>query len=560
MITHYSPELPYGPVWQTKSKRKYKYDLIPTSRRSRSYIHLVIFLVLLLTLVVLLGERIPLASHCRSNQLTNSNTFTSITSNTSAIMRSFSLLSALLCTAVAALPQNGQPSSLSIASASATTGTTPSNTSMPGLPGMGNGPEVSPNSTSPDAPQQSGNSTIPSGFVNNGTVGSFPCVEGTAPGNQVPFMSQSYASACPDALQPIYPYNKINIRSPDDSIRATFLPYGASLQELWVKDRNGTWRDVVVGFDNSTNYGTDTIHNYFGPQVGRYANRIKNGTFEINGTTYHTPLNENNIDTLHGGKIGYDRRSHSIESINGSAVSFILNDPDGFQGFPGSVIARASYALDNNGTFNIQMDANVTDDKSTPIMLSHHVYWALHGYSGTNDTILNHTLHMPQADKYIKTDGILIPTGEVPSVKDTPYDFQTARTFNERFNETKGVCGTGCQGWDSCFVMSEHDRNSTILTLSSPETGIRLDIKTDQDAIQVYTCDGVSSPTKGSLPRKRVHGGDGTLDKIYENHSCVVLEMEDWIDGINNPEWKRNQIYSKERPYHWSAEYTFSAE
>jgi aldose 1-epimerase len=556
--THYWPELPYGHnYWQRRGKGKYKYDLIPTTTRTKSCVslHLVLFLILLSTLIILLGERIPLVSHCRSsNQLTTIGN----TSNSSTIMRSFSLLTALLCTAVAALPQNGQPSSLSIASASQTTGTIPSNTSTPDLPGMGNGPSVSPNATSPDAGNNN-STTTPSGFVNNGTVGSFPCVEGTAPGNQIAFLSGSYASACPDALQPVYPYNKINIRSPDDSIRATFLPYGASLQELWVKDRNGTWRDVVVGFDNTTNYGTDTIHNYFGPQVGRYANRIKNGTFEINGTTYHTPLNENNIDTLHGGKIGYDRRSHSVEHMNASAVSFLLHDADGNQGFPGSVVARAFYALDNNGTFNIQMDANVTDDKSTPIMLSHHVYWALHGYAGQNDTILNHTLHMPQADKYIKTDGILIPTGEIPSVTNTPYDFQTARTFNERFNETEGVCGTGCQGWDSCFVMSEHDRNSTILTLSSPETGIKLEIKTDQDAIQVYTCDGVSSPTKGSLPRKRVHGGDGTLDKVYENHSCVVLEMEDYIDGINNPEWKRDQIYSKQRPYHWRAEYTFSS-
>lgn len=570
---HYWPELPHGmmyhyyrrPSYKKEDDRiKYKYAFHPTSRTRKrfSFLHIILFCFSLVLLIFFLIERIPLTSSPSSSSTCHSHPLTIkhlsiIASNTSTIMRTFSLLSALLCTAVAALPQNGQPSSLSIASSSASA---PSNTSAPGLPGMGSGPAVSPNTTSPNSPQQSGNSTnSPPGFVNNATVGSFPCVEGRAPGNQIAFMSSAYATDCPEALQPIYPYNKLNIRSPDDSIRATFLPYGASLQELWVKDRNGTWRDVVVGFDNTTNYGTDTIHNYFGPQIGRYANRIKNGTFAINGTTYHTPLNENGVDTLHGGFVGYDRRAHTIETVNSSAVSFTLHDGDGNQGFPGSVIARAFYALDNNGTFNIQMDANVTDDKYTPIMLSHHVYWALHGYAQPNSTILNHTLHMPRADKYIKTDGILIPTGPIPSVNNTPFDFQTPRTFNERFNETHNVCGTGCQGWDTCFVMSEHDRNSTILTLSSPETGIILNVKTNQDAIQVYTCDGVSSPVKGSLPRKRVHGGDGTLDKIYENHSCVVLEMEDYIDGINNPEWKRDQIYSKDRPYHWRAEYTFSS-
>lgn len=410
------------------------------------------------------------------------------------------------------------------------------------------------------------NTTVPStnstqsGFVNNGTVGSLSCAVGTASNGaeQVAFVSGSTLSACADALQPVYPYNKINLRAPDDSIRATFLPYGASLAEFWVKDRNGTWRDIVLGFDNSTNFGTDTIHPNFGPQVGRYANRIKNGTFEIDGQTYHTPLNENNLDTLHGGTVGYDRSSYSVESINASAVSFLLHDPDGNQGFPGTVVARASYALLDNGSFHLAMDANVTDKKS-PVMLSSHVYWALHGYKDVNNTILNHTLHMPKADKYIQTDSILIPTGPIPSVNGTPFDFTTPRTFASRFNETQGVCGAGCQGWDSCFVMGNgHERNETILTLTSPETGIQMTVKTDQDAIQIYTCDGISAPAKGSLPRKRAHGGDGSLDKIYENHSCVVVEMEDYIDGINNPSWGRNQIYSSDRPYSWRAEYSFS--
>lgn len=404
----------------------------------------------------------------------------------------------------------------------------------------------------------SGASSTP-GFVNNGTVGSYPCVVGTGSNNQVPFLSDTYASSCADALQPVYPYNKINIRAPDDSVRASFIPYGASLIEFWVKDNTGTWRDIVVGFDNSTNYGTDTIHPFLGPTVGRYANRIKNGTFELDGKTYHTPLNENNFDTLHGGTVGYDRDPYTVESLNSSHISFVHYDPNGNQGFPGAVQQRSSYTLKNGGKFDIQLTANVSQHKS-PVMLSSHVYWALHGYKDVNNTILNHTVHMPHADKYIKTDGKLIPTGPIPSVRNTPFDFQTPRTFAQRFNETVGVCGDGCQGWDSCFVMSEHKRNANVLTLSSPETGIQMSVKTDQDAIQLYTCDGISAPsTKGSLPRKRVHGGDGTLDKIYENHSCVVVEMEDYIDGINNPEWGRNQIYSKDRPYVWQAEYTFSA-
>lgn len=366
------------------------------------------------------------------------------------------------------------------------------------------------------------------GFVNNGTIGQYPCAVGTSKDGQVPFVSSQTLADCSEAKQPVYPFNRINLRSPDDSIRATFMPYGARLLEFWVRDRSGKWQDIVLGLDNSTSYQglVKTLHPFFGPQVGRYANRIKNGTFELDGKTYHTPLNENDIDTLHGGKVGYDQRSYTIESWNASHVTFVLHDPKGSQGFPGSVTARASYTLGNKGLFGINMDAEVTEGK-TPIMLSHHVYWALHGYKDSKNTILDHKLHMPKADKYIKTDGILIPTGPIPSVKDTPYDFRQPRTFSERFNQTQGACGTGCQGWDTCFVMSEgHERDETVLALTSPETGIRLRVKTNQDAIQVYTCDGVSSATKGSIPRKYAHGGDGSLEKVYENHSCVVLEME----------------------------------
>ncbi|KAI1790075.1 galactose mutarotase-like protein [Ganoderma leucocontextum] len=391
------------------------------------------------------------------------------------------------------------------------------------------------------------------GFVNNGTVGSYPCAvcDGTAA------LTGTTLADCPDALQPVYPYNSIDLRAPDGSIRATFLPHGAAVSELWVKDRNGVFRDIVLGFDNKTNYGTDLVHPYFGPQVGRYANRIKNGTFTIDGKTYHTPLNENGRDTLHGGFIGYDRSSYQITSLNSSAVTFTLHDADGNQGFPGSVVASATYVLENNATWRLEMDAHVTDHKRTPIMLSSHIYWNLAAYNGSQ-TVLDHIVHMPRVDKYIKTDQYLIPTGEIPSAKGTVYDFQTPRPFSERFNETVGVCGGSCQGWDSCFVMSEHERNEPVLEVTSPTSGIKVSVTTDQDAIQLYTCNGINGSL--SLPRKRSQGGDGTTNagRIYDNHSCVVIEMEDYIDGINNPQWHRNQIYSKHRPYHWRAEYKFS--
>lgn len=417
------------------------------------------------------------------------------------------------------------------------------------------------------------------GFVNNGTIGTYPCfvdagLYGQPTNQQVMNDDQTY-SACLDAAQePVYPYNALHLRAPDDSIRATFLPYGASLAELWVKDRDGHWQDVVLGFDNMTNYGTDVVHPFMGPIVGRYANRIKNGTFEVGGKTYHTPLNENNVDTLHGGTKGYDRASWKISHLCAGSVTFTHHDPAGNQGFPHEVNTTVVYTLEADSKWDVQISA--ISSGATPVMLAAHDYWNLNPKSLINATasdrpILDHVLHMPYSTNYIKTDGILIPTGEVPSVEDTPYDFRTATAFSENFNKTEGVCGTGCTGWDSCFVMKDgHPSDKAALILYSPQSGIKLSLYTNQVAWQVYTGSGIAVPSKGLIPRKRVHGGqienvegdDQTPEKYYENYSAVVLEAEDWIDGINNPEWgrKKEQVLKEGETYDWHTTYSFSVD
>ncbi|KAK0551114.1 hypothetical protein OC844_006629 [Tilletia horrida] len=436
-------------------------------------------------------------------------------------------------------------------------------------------------SSSASASPASATSTSTISTPSSSAAAPFPTSAGQAQQQVVYSVDTGFSSSaeCSGALPPVYPYNSIRLRAPDDSIRATFLPYAATLSELWVKDQWGQWRDVVVGFDNKvsvswksiektaysnalclidqTNYGTDTIHPDFGPVVGRYANRIKNGSFVMDGVQYNTTLNENGVDTLHGGNPGYDRSAFTVADIGASNVTFKLQDPAGNQGFPHAVDSQVIYSLNAGGTLSIRM--NATASGRTPIMLSSHVYWQLEGYNATEGrTILDHVFHLPKADKYIETDSILIPTGPIPNVTGTAYDFLQPKTFRSLFNQTEGICGAGCQGWDSCFVMSEHERDEPVIELWSTKSGIKLSVTTDQPALQVYTCDGVSSPTKGSLPRKVAHGGDGTLDEIYENHSCVVLEAQDYIDAVNHPEWGRDVIYSPDRPYVWQADYSFS--
>jgi hypothetical protein len=145
-------------------------------------------------------------------------------------------------------------------------------------------------------------------------------VTGTSTSNQKVFVgeqdgatpsSDASSSTYPQAQHSKNPFNRIHLRSPDDSLRATFIPLGASMIEFWKQDRDNVWRDIIVGYDDTEKEDTDPVHPYFGPQVGRYANRIRNGTFSIDGRPYYTPLNEKNTTTIHGGQ-GMQARYSSL--------------------------------------------------------------------------------------------------------------------------------------------------------------------------------------------------------------------------------------------------------
>lgn len=412
----------------------------------------------------------------------------------------------------------------------------------------------------------SGSQSTSNGFVANGDVpnaiGTYNCADVRSAGDNAQLIYSPYSvpgKECSEAQPPVYPFNEIRLRSEDDTIRATFLPHGATLSEIWVKDRQGAWQDVILGFDNVTNYNTNP--NFFGPIVGRYANRIRNGTFELDGKKYQVPKNENNLASLHGGKVGYDQEPWKLISVNATSVTFKHHDPAGNQGFPSQVNTTAVYTLLPNAEWKLTFHS--TADGPTPIMLSSHVYWNLNPQGlinlGKDDKVINeHVLHMPYASKHVKTDGILIPTGELPESKGTGYDFTSPRSLGELFDKQEGYCGTGCKGLDSCFIEPKgHPQGKPSLEVYSPASGIKLSIKTNQEAWQSYT---TANLAKTPVPRKRAHGGDGSLDKIYEAYSAMVIEAEDWIDGINHPKWGRQdkQIFNKGKDYYWSARYSFS--
>ncbi|PNS15127.1 hypothetical protein CAC42_2356 [Sphaceloma murrayae] len=364
------------------------------------------------------------------------------------------------------------------------------------------------------------------------------------------------ATALAQGYQPVYG-NSTPVADADgkftitaEGIRAQFIPYGASISNLFINDTQGIERDIVLGFDNASYYGIDKQHPHLGGIPGRYANRIKNSTFEIDGETFNVVPNENGgLNTLHGGTNGWDWRNWTVVTHTPNSITFSLVDPDGEQGFPGQVVAYATYTV-TPFKWHMRMTASSTQ-RRTPIMMTSHTYWNLDGFQNPNTpTALNHTLYLPYSGQRIGVDGILIPDGTIlPNLPGSVNDFwsapkQIGRDFESP--EAFGNCGTNCTGYDNAYLVNRAQdgpydwrTKGPVATLGSPYTGIQVDVYSDQDAYQVYSCGGQN----GSLALKRTQGffDDASRPRAVQKYGCIVMEVEDWIDAINQPQWQRSK-------------------
>ncbi|KAI9659221.1 MAG: hypothetical protein M1831_003803 [Alyxoria varia] len=356
-----------------------------------------------------------------------------------------------------------------------------------------------------------------------------------------------------------------------EGIRMLFVPYGASISNLFITDSHGEERDIVLGWDNATFYTEDESHPHYGGVPGRYANRIKNATFSLNGETYRVPANENADDpeakdALHGGEYGWDWRNFTVTTHTRDSITFSIVDPDGTQGFPGQVISYITYTA-RPYTWHLRMVALATE-KETPIMLTSHTYWNLDGFQNpTTATAENHTLHLPYSGQRISVDGNLIPTGSIAN--NAPHsvnDFHTAPKqigANLTAPQAEGNCGTDCTGYDTCYLINrdaqgpyDWETKGPVASLASAWSGIKVDVFTDQEAFQVYTC----NTENGTTPIKGTQGAEGRARTVPQ-FGCVVMEVQDWIDGINYPEWGRGgrQVFGPgSGAYELNARYEFS--
>lgn len=357
-------------------------------------------------------------------------------------------------------------------------------------------------------------------------------------------------------------FTKYTISAP--GINASFIPYGARLTNLLVPDKNGNPQDVVLGYDSGTTYlnDTETDHTYFGAVVGRYANRIKNGTFTVQGVTSHIPENEHDgEDTLHGGTVGYDQRNWTVVSSNSSSITFSLLD-QGYEGFPGNVITYATYTVSSGPTWTSRL-VSIPLDEPTPIMLANHVYWNLDAFSNPSDlTILNDTLHMPYSARYVQIDNIEVPNGTIGIVNGSALDFTSPKQIGRDILNAVDDCGFNCTGYDNAFILDRPRYSApeatdiSVLTMYSNVTGIQLDVYTNQQSLQLYACDNLN----GTIPVK-MSQQHGNSTSYVPKYGCLVIETQQWIDGINNPQWGQDQyqIYTPTtQPAVNFAQYDFS--
>ncbi|TKA67534.1 hypothetical protein B0A55_08463 [Friedmanniomyces simplex] len=347
-------------------------------------------------------------------------------------------------------------------------------------------------------------------------------------------------------------------------INASFIPYGARLTNLYVCDQNGTMQDVVVGYDNATQYlhDSETNHTYFGAVVGRYANRIKNGTFEIDGQTSTIPDNEHGgLNPLHGGFVGYDQQNWTIASQTGNSITFVFYD-QAQQGFPGDLLNVATYTLTDEPAW-ISRIVSIPLNDATPIMLANHVYWNLGAFVDEEAvTVLNDTLYMPYADRIIEVDSILIPTGAINVTNGTAFDFtKPGKQIGSSIFAPLDQNGLNGSSYDNAFILDRpryamEDPALEVLQLSSPSTGIQLSLQTNQQGLQIYTCGGQNGTIAVKADQQHL-----TNTTYVERYGCVVIETQDWIDGINQPQWGRDQyqIFTPTtEPALNYAKYTFS--
>lgn len=302
-----------------------------------------------------------------------------------------------------------------------------------------------------------------------------------------------------------------------NGIKVYITNYGARVVSLLTPDKEGECADIVLGFDSIDSYLKDKM--YLGCIVGRYANRIKDGKFTIDGQEYNLFLNDG-PNTLHGGQKGFDKRVwDAVQEGNTLTLSYL--SPDGEEGYPGNLEIKKIYTLTDENELKMEYEAET--DKATIVNLSHHSYFNLKGEGDT--TILDHYL-MAAADYFTPVDSTLIPTGEIRPVVNTPFDFTKAKQIGQDIGIENEQLKFGL-GYDHNWILNKDSANALTLAVKLWEetTGRVMEIYTTEPAFQFYC---------GNFMDGSVTGKSG---KPYKYRAALAIEPQHYPDSPNHPEF-----------------------
>ncbi len=299
--------------------------------------------------------------------------------------------------------------------------------------------------------------------------------------------------------------------------------YGGRIVSVMVPDKNGDFQDVVLGFDSVSAYTPEINKSDFGAAIGRYANRINQGRFILDGDTIQLPQN-NFGHCLHGGTdmgtLGWQYRVYKIENATDSTLTISIDSPDGDNQFPGNVKAYVTYTLQNDNALKI--DYSATADKPTIINMTNHSYFNL---SGDPELSVTDEMVWINASNFTPVDSTFMTTGEIIPVKDTPMDFSEEKLLGKDI-ESEYIQVKYGNGFDHNFVLdTKGDLSNCAARVTDPRSGIVLEVFTNEPGVQFYTGNFLDGTVTGKK------------SKIYNQRHGLCLETQKYPDTPNKPQW-----------------------
>jgi aldose 1-epimerase len=299
---------------------------------------------------------------------------------------------------------------------------------------------------------------------------------------------------------------------------------GGRIVSIWVPDKNGNFRDVVLGFDNIEQY--IPVNTNFGAIIGRYGNRIANGKLTLSNRATYTLRQNNGKNTLHGGPRGFHTCFFNIEQPDAQNLICTYLSKNMEEGFPGDMLVTVTYTLTDDNAIDIGYEA--TTNILTVCNLTNHSYFNLSG--NPENQIIDHLLYL-NADAYTPTTEDLIPTGQIDKLAGTPLDFSKPTTIGDRIDDTTFIAIKYGKGYDHNFVLStKGDINNLAAKLVSPKNGITMEVYTSEPGIQIYT---------GNFLDGSDVGKNGTA---YNYRSAICLETQHFPDSPNHPNFPSTEL------------------